>query len=149
MRIVLVLCFFVGCGSKADDRDAFVRAARAAVADAELSHPHPILSIRDLRASQAYFRDVLGFKIDWDHGDPADFGSVSRGDAGLFMCVGCPIPTGGWTMIFARDVDKLYEEYKAKDAIIVQQPTDMPWGLREMKVADLDGNILRFATGHD
>ncbi len=148
MRIALALCLVVGCGSKSE-RDGFVEAARAGTRDAELSHPRPILSVANLRASQAYFHDVLGFKLDWDHGDPADFGSVSRGDAVLFMCEGCPFRAGGWTMIFARDVDALHEELRAKEAIIVMPPTDMPWGLREMKVADPDGNILRFATGHD
>lgn len=117
--------------------------------DAELSQPRPILNVKNLRDSQAYFRDVLGFKVDWDHGDPATFGSVSRGDAVLFQCEACPHPAGALTMVFARDVDALYEELNGKGAIITMPPTDMPWGLREMKVADPDGNILRFATGND
>ncbi len=135
-RVLVVALIVIGCSSKSD-RGALVEAARAVTRDAELSHPRPILSAKSLRDSQAYFRDVLGFKLDWDYGDPANFGSVSRGDAVLFVCEGCSF-TPGETMIFACDVEALHEEFKAKGAIIKMPPTDMPWGLREMKVAAPD-----------
>ena len=68
---------------------------------AELSRPIPIFNVRDLRRSQRYFREVLGFKVDWEDGDPPDFGSVSRGDAAIFMCQGCQGNPGAWVMISA------------------------------------------------
>jgi catechol 2,3-dioxygenase-like lactoylglutathione lyase family enzyme len=114
--------------------------------DAELGCPRPIFSVRDLRASQRYYRDALGFKIDWEHGDPPSFGSVSRGDSALFMCEGCQGQPGAWVVIFARDVDRLHEELVRNKAIIKMPPTDMPWGLREMHVADPDGNMIRFGS---
>ncbi len=52
-------------------------------------------------------------------------------------------------MVFSRDVDALYKEIRARGAIIEMAPTRMPWGLREMHVADPDGNTIRFATGVD
>jgi len=121
-------------------------AATAGTRDAELSHPHPILHVRSLAASQTYYRDVLGFKVDWDHGDPPSFGAVSRGDASIFLCQGCVGPPGAWMMIFARDVDKLYDELRSRHALIRLPPTNMPWQLREMHVADLDGNVIRFGS---
>jgi uncharacterized glyoxalase superfamily protein PhnB len=33
-----------------------------------------------------------------------------------------------------------------RGARIKMPPTDMPWGVREMKVADRDGNVLRFGS---
>jgi uncharacterized glyoxalase superfamily protein PhnB len=50
-------------------------------------------------------------------------------------------------MIFARDVDKLYDELRSRHALIRQPPTNMPWGIRELHVADPDGNVIRFGTG--
>jgi uncharacterized glyoxalase superfamily protein PhnB len=50
-------------------------------------------------------------------------------------------------MIFARDVDQLHAELRERHALIRQPPTNMPWGLREMQVADPDGNVIRFGTG--
>ena len=32
---------------------------------------------------------------------------------------------------------------------IVEPPTDRPWGLYEMRVTDLDGNIIRIASNRE
>lgn len=126
--------------------DSLAEEAEAAHKDAEFSQAVPIFNVSDLRASQAYYRDTLGFKVNWEHGDPPDFTSVSRGDAVYFLCEGCQGTPGGWSMVFVRNVDKLHKEYKRKGAKIRLKPRDMPWGLREMHVSDLDGNVIRLAT---
>jgi catechol 2,3-dioxygenase-like lactoylglutathione lyase family enzyme len=148
MRIAIALCVVLGAvGCRKHERnDPLVETARACAAHGDLSCPRPILSVRDLRASQRYFHDSLGFKLEWDHGDPADFAAVSRGHAELFMCQGCQGAPGSWLMVFAPNVDKLHDELVGKGAIIKMPPTDMPWGLREMHVADPDGNVLRFGS---
>jgi catechol 2,3-dioxygenase-like lactoylglutathione lyase family enzyme len=137
-----------GCKGKGerDRNEPLVEAARSCARHGELSCPRPIFTVASLPASQRYYRDALGFKLDWDHGDPPDFGSVSRGDAMIFMCQGCQAPRGAWTMVFARDVDQLHRELVERQAIIKMPPTDMPWGLRELHVADPDGNVLRFGS---
>ena len=117
--------------------------------DSEISCPRPIFSVDDLQASTRYYRDALGFKIDWVYGEPPDFGSVSRGDGVLFLCQRCQGQPGAWTMMFARNVDQLHDDFVKRGARIMMPPTDMPWGLREMNVADLDGNVLRFGSGID
>ncbi len=148
MRVAAAVLLIALFGCKSHDRnEPLVEAAKACTADSELSCPRPIFSVASLKRSQAYFRDALGFKLDWDHGDPPDFGSVSRADGVLFLCQGCQGTPGAWTMIFARDVDKLHEEFRSRGAIIKMPPTDMRWGLREMHVADPDGNMIRFG-GH-
>jgi catechol 2,3-dioxygenase-like lactoylglutathione lyase family enzyme len=133
-------------GCKGARRSPLVEAARLSLHDSEMAHPIPILTVRELRASQGYYRDVLGFKVAWEHGDPPSFGAVTRGDATLFMCQGCQGHPGGWVFIFTRDVDRLYEELRGRNAIIKSPPADMPWGMREMQVADRDGNVIRFAS---
>ena len=65
----------------------------------------------------------------------------------IFMCQGCQAPRGAWTMVFASNIDRLHEELVGRKAIIKMPPTDMPWGLREMHVADPDGNVIRFGSG--
>ena len=54
-----------------------------------------------------------------------------------------------WVMLFTRDADKLHHELRDKGALIRMPPTDMPWGLGEMHVSDLDGNVLRFGRSID
>jgi catechol 2,3-dioxygenase-like lactoylglutathione lyase family enzyme len=146
--MILATCVVIsmlGC-KRTHERSAWSEAATASTRHDELSPPRPILSVRSLRASQAYYREALGFRVDWDHGDPPDFGSVSRGDSVIFLCQGCQGNPGAWMMIFARDVDRLHAELVRRKAIIKMPPTDMPWGMREMQVADPDGNVIRFGT---
>lgn len=150
LRPVLAVGLFalaLSCGADAPSplRDA----ALAAAHDSELSPAIPILTVTDLRTSQRYYRDVLGFRVDWEDGDPPDFGSVSRGHAVVFMCQGCQGHPGGWIMLFTPDVDRLHEEFVDKGARVKRAPTDMPWHLREMLVEDPDGNTMRFASPID
>jgi catechol 2,3-dioxygenase-like lactoylglutathione lyase family enzyme len=121
--------------------------ARGATAHGEdLSHPIPIFSVRDLRASQRYYRDALGFRLLWEDGAPPDFGAVGRGETTLFLCQQCQGQPGAWAMVFTPDVDRLYAELTRRQAIIKRPPADMPWHLREMQIADPDGNVLRVGS---
>jgi catechol 2,3-dioxygenase-like lactoylglutathione lyase family enzyme len=146
MAAACLAIFVLGCGRERERSEPLAAAARACARDAELSCPRPIFNVRELRASQRYYRDALGFKLDWDYGEPADFGSVSRSESVLFLCQGCPGPRGATIMIFARDVDRLHDELRRRKAIIKMPPTNMPWGLREMQVEDPDGNTIRFGS---
>jgi catechol 2,3-dioxygenase-like lactoylglutathione lyase family enzyme len=144
--IMLITCALLAtAGCKGARRSPLVEAARGA-GEAELARAIPIFEVRELKASQRYYREALGFKVDWEHGDPPDFGSVSRAETVIFQCQGCGHPAGAWVMIFTPDVDRLHRELAARKARIVMPPRDMPWGLREMNVADPDGNVLRFAS---
>jgi uncharacterized glyoxalase superfamily protein PhnB len=48
--------------------------------------------------------------------------------------------------IFINDVDALHEEYRRSGAIIRLEPTNMPWGTREMNVEDVDGHRVRIGS---
>jgi catechol 2,3-dioxygenase-like lactoylglutathione lyase family enzyme len=147
LTILMIGCLVLGlAGCKRSERNPLVETARECARHGDLSCPRPILHVRSLHASQRYYRDALGFKIDWEHGDPPDFGSVSRGDSMLFMCQGCQGNPGSWMMIFTPDVDRLHDELARRGAIIRMPPTNMPWGMREMQVADPDGNVIRFGS---
>lgn len=134
----------LACGS--DDRPPL------AVAAAELGTPDglapaiPIFSVRDLAASQRYYRDALGFSVQWEDGDPPDFGAVARDHTTLFMCQGCQGDPGAWVFVMTPNVDELHGELSRRGAIIERKPADMPWRLREMLVRDPDGNAIRFAS---
>jgi catechol 2,3-dioxygenase-like lactoylglutathione lyase family enzyme len=150
MRAMWLVALVALAGCKGERRSPLAEAARACHDDdAEVSCGRPIFNVRDLQASLAYYREALGFRVDWTDGDPADFGSVTRGHGTLFLCQGCQGTPGAWAMFFARDVDALYREMAKKSAKIRMPPRDMPWRTREMHVADLDGNVLRFGTGLD
>jgi catechol 2,3-dioxygenase-like lactoylglutathione lyase family enzyme len=152
MRLTIVIGLMVclaGCKRTGEHNDRLIEEARACLRQGDLSCPRPILSVASLHASQRYYREALGFKIEWEHGEPPDFGAVSRGDSVLFMCQGCQGNPGSWLMIFTRDVDRLHAELVGRGAIIKRPPQNMPWGMREMQVADPDGNVIRFGSAID
>jgi len=102
----------------------------------------PVLRVRDIAASVNYYIRALGFKVDFQ---ADDFVSVSRGRCSIFLCQGDQGHPGSWVWIDGRDVDAVYEEYRASGANIRHPPTNYSWAL-EMQVEDLDGNVLRLGS---
>lgn len=115
----------------------------------------PILFVRDVPASAAFFRDRLGFGIDFLHGDPPFYGAVSRDGACLHLrCVREPnfaeLAGREVSLILATievsDVRALFAEVKARGAEIAQAPVRQAWGGTDFQVRDPDGNVVSFVT---
>jgi len=102
----------------------------------------PILRVGSLAASVEYFVTVLGFQIDWEA--PA-ITSVSRDRACLFLVQEPEDLASAWAWIGVGDVDRVFDELRAKGARIRRPPTSYDWGM-EMQVEDLDGNVLSLAS---
>jgi len=127
----------------------------------ETSQPHtkrvespqtvtPQFRITDARRSISFYVRGLGFKIDWEHrfepGFPV-FMQLTRAGQSIFLTEhagDCQV--GGAAYFLVPDVDACYEEFGARGVVPTEPPADMPWGPREMVVADPDGNRLRFAS---
>jgi catechol 2,3-dioxygenase-like lactoylglutathione lyase family enzyme len=121
-------------------------ADRQELSDNRFSEAIPILNVKSVPASIAYYVDKLGFRKEWDWGAPATFGCVGRDGVKLFLCQGGQGTPGTWVSIFVQDVDLLFDEYRRRGATIRQPPTNFPWGVREMNVEDLDGHRLRMGS---
>lgn len=139
-------------------------ALRAAVEDAsprppevpkpiQLDAARPVLFVRDVRAAAEFYRDRLGFRVDFLHGHPPFYGSVSRDDATLHLrFVREPVLAAdtareeGLIMAFieARNVKELYAEYLAAGVDLTQKLTKQAWGGTDFIVRDLDGNTVAF-----
>jgi catechol 2,3-dioxygenase-like lactoylglutathione lyase family enzyme len=102
----------------------------------------PVLRVRNVKASEEYYTQRLGFKRDFGVGG---FVSVSRGMTHLFLCEGDQGNSGSWVWIDGVDVEKVYDELRASGAKIRHKPTNYPWAL-EMQVEDPDGNVLRIGS---
>ena len=55
-------------------------------ADAKVECIIPILNVRNFSASIDYYVTVLGFRKEWDWGDPPDIGSVVRDNYSIMLC---------------------------------------------------------------
>jgi uncharacterized glyoxalase superfamily protein PhnB len=51
--------------------------------------------------------------------------------------------TYGAINLSTHDLDVVFERLQARDADIVQEPTDQPWGIRDCAVRDPAGNLIR------
>ncbi len=111
-----------------------------------------VLAVPDLKRTAAYFREALGFTIEW----PADIGwhLATRGTARIMMghCPDAmhPRKTGDhnyFGYLHVDDIDGLYAEWKARGAMLPHPPTDKPWGMREFQVDTPDGH--RFMVGKE
>lgn len=47
--------------------------------------------------------------------------------------------------VYVEDADTLYEELTAKGAKLDGAPVSHPWGLRDFRAVDLEGNRITFA----
>lgn len=111
-----------------------------------------VLAVPDLDRSTAYFRDALGFRVEWAAG--SDWQLVSRGSVRIMLghCPDAmPASSTGDHSYFAYveidDVDALHDEFVSKGALILQPPADKPYGMREFVVATPDGH--RMTIGQD
>lgn len=115
----------------------------------------PILFVRDVPASAAYYRDKLGFATDFLYGEPPFYGAVSRDDVCLHLrCVHVPnfheLAARELSLILASievaDVQALFKELEARGAEIAEPPSHKPWGGTDFHVRDPDGNVISFVT---
>lgn len=137
---------------KAAVEDAVPRppgASQPAVLDAA----RPVLFVRDVAAAAEFYRDRLGFDVDFLHGRPPFYGSVSRDAARLHLrLVHQPVlgadAAGEEKLIMAfievRNVQDLYAEYLSAGVDLTQKLTKQAWGGTDFIVRDVDGNTVAF-----
>jgi predicted enzyme related to lactoylglutathione lyase len=51
--------------------------------------------------------------------------------------------TYGWILLATTDLDGTFERVRASDAVVVQEPTEQPYGVRDCAVRDPAGNLVR------
>jgi len=110
------------------------------------------LTAKDLLQSVAWYRDVLGFTVDnirERDGKPAA-ASMRSGAAKIFLNQddggrGWERVKGeGFAITFdtAQDVDAIAARIKSSGWTLAMDPSDMPWGVRMLRVLDPDGYRL-------
>jgi catechol 2,3-dioxygenase-like lactoylglutathione lyase family enzyme len=118
-----------------------------------LTRAVPIVFVADVQASAEFFRDTLGFSIEFLHGQPPFYGAVSRDGACVHLkFVHEPVfaigteDSDGLIMAFieVENVKALYATYLAAGVTFGQKLKKQAWGGRDFIVRDLDGNGICF-----
>ncbi len=108
-----------------------------------------VLAVPDLKASAAYYHDVLGFEVK-EMGDPGWRLFVK--DACLIMAGECPdaMPPGElgdhsyFAYLTVDDIDSYFEQVKRNGAQILKPVKNEPWGMREFCIRTVDGHRIMF-----
>ncbi|HSU17374.1 VOC family protein [Longimicrobium sp.] len=107
------------------------------------------LTVRDLHASVAWYRDALGFEVEREITREGTLRAVAlrAGSARLLLnqddgARGLDRAKGaGISLMFTtrQDVDAIATRIKACGGSLVSEPADMPWGARAFRFRDPDG----------
>jgi len=103
----------------------------------------PELPLSDVAAGVAHYRDVLGFDVNYQQ---ANLGVMDRDSMRVLLIGRTDRHTGiGSCSFYVADADALHAELVTKGANVQGEPVSYPWGLREFRVLDPEGNRLSFA----
>jgi uncharacterized glyoxalase superfamily protein PhnB len=117
----------------------------------------PEIPVRDINEAATYYKDNLGFTLDWG-GEELGLAGISKGNCRMFLANsgsrkehGTVGPVLIWLNLESKEeVDDLYRLWSIGKAKLISAPESKPWGLHEFTAADLDGNLFRvfydFAT---
>ncbi len=121
---------------------------------AKITGGSPVLLVRDVIQSAAYWRDKLGFTDQSIHGNPPNFAVIRRDDFSVLLA---QVPAGqtfipNWQVadktwdVYIRvdDVEAIYAEFQASGAIIDYSLYVAPHGFKEFGVQDLDDHDIAF-----
>ena len=113
----------------------------------------PVLPVPDVAAAADWFVRVLGFELDFLHGEPALHGRVKLGDRSWGDPIRIHLSRSGTSGVpdtaqaelrlhVGHDLDGLYRHVVAAGATVAAPPVDRPWGLREFIVVAPGGHHL-------
>ncbi|MCS3898548.1 catechol 2,3-dioxygenase-like lactoylglutathione lyase family enzyme [Bradyrhizobium japonicum USDA 38] len=124
-----------------------------------MTDEHPMMAgsatvfvVSDITASLAYYRDVLGFEVTFEYGQPPSYACLCRDEVGLHLLAAAAtkrMPGHGGICIFVTDVDQVYVELSGRGARLLNRPEDRDYSMRDFDVVDADGNQLTFGMGTD
>ena len=110
----------------------------------EVENTIPVLRVKSLSSSRDFYTNKLGFKVDWGDDRAETICQVSRDGHRIMLSEQTDIGTPSCAWI-GLETDKLFQEFKDQGVSVLQVPENKPWAY-EMKIRDLDGNILWLGT---
>lgn len=143
-------------GMNTNSTDVAANRAKDEEANRNLASIRPSFIVKNLQASIAYYRERLGFQLDFQGPDDGPFwAGVSRDGIGIMLkavasdVLPCPNHTRHeWgpsdADIYSMDPDALFGEFSRRGASFVKKLSFIEEGLWGFAVTDADGYVLRF-----
>jgi catechol 2,3-dioxygenase-like lactoylglutathione lyase family enzyme len=105
----------------------------------------PSIYVRDLQRSLDFYCDILGFSVVFTNGSPICIAILKRDAANLNLCLQPERAGLCHAHILLDDLDSFYAVLLGARVEVRQPPKVQEWGLRDIVVADPDGNTFEFA----
>jgi uncharacterized glyoxalase superfamily protein PhnB len=110
--------------------------------DGQFERAIPEMPLTDVAAAVAHYRDALGFAVNYAQHDLA---VMDRDAVRVLLVARTARPQGsGSAYVYVRDADALCGELRRSGANVQGDPVSQPWGLREFRVLDTEGNQITF-----
>lgn len=119
------------------------RSPHPSTPSARVEHIVPILRVRSVAASVAWYVGVLGFREHWH--EPGRMASVVRDTRELMLCEGEQGARDAWVWVGVDDARAAHAECVARGATVRMALTNLRWAL-EFHVQDPDGHVLRVGS---
>ncbi len=113
----------------------------------------PVVFVSSVADSAAFYRDKLGFSVEFLHGNPPFYGAIRRDGATIHLrFVHEPVITQALrekesllaAFLSVENAKALFDEYKAKEVPMAGSLHREPWGGPTFTVRDPDGNWICF-----
>ena len=119
----------------------------------------PVLGVPDVEATVAFYRDKLGFHVEFVEGDPPVHARVCADPTSVAPTVHIrfePLPAGAevnpsvylWLHV-GEGLDRLFALYRDRGVEVLEEPSDRPWGLRQFSVRDCNGYEVAYCAEID
>ena len=120
--------------------------AREALVGSELSTS---MTVKDLRASTTWYRDVVGFTVDQEYEREGKLRAVAMRAGSVRVLLNQDDGAKGWDRVKGQgfslqntteqSIAAIADGIKTAGGTLVTEPADMPWGVRMIRLEDPDG----------
>lgn len=114
------------------------------------------LTVRDIQASLAWYRDVVGFEVVQEVQRDGALQSAAIRAGAVRLRLNQDDGAKGWDRVKGtgmsfmitteQEIDAVAARIKSRGGSLLLEPTDVPWGARVCRVADPDGFIFLIST---
>jgi len=108
-----------------------------------------VFTVADLQKARSFYEGLLGLEVSFEYGEPTVLMILDRDDFCLHLVdasVASKTAGEGNAYVFSSEVDLLSVELSAKGVELQSGPESYDYGMREIVIADPDGNRLTFGA---